>query len=429
MNYSLSKDVNINYTAKVVRLGESRKHQNADRLQIFSVDFNNVITDLSYKEGDIVIYFPVECQINKELISFTNGFSDKELNNDKTISGFFDKSGRVKAVRLRGERSEGIIFKCEDINAFFNSKINWVVNDIFDKVGDVLICNKYIIQSKQQNITKNNKYVTKTDRMIDGQFRFHVDTENLRRNAIKINPNDIISITYKLHGSSGIWSNILVKRKLKWYEKFLLMLGVNIKQEERDIIYSSRRVIKNQYIGDNKSNFYNDDIWGDALDILKDKIPPGISLYGEIVGYTKTGQEIQPKYDYGCQDGTFKIYIYRITFTTDSGLCLEFDPIQIMEFCERYKLNYKNIHYFYGYAKDKYPDIKIDTHWNENFILKLEEEYCNINCWMCKNKVPCEGVVVRKVSLFNYEAYKLKSGDFLLMETKMLDKGKIGLEL
>jgi len=40
---------------------------------------------------------------------------------------------------------------------------------------------------------------------------------------------------------------------------------------------------------------------------------------------------------------------------------------------------------------------------------------------MCKNNVPIEGIVIRK-KVDNFEAYKLKSSEFLQYETKELDK-------
>lgn len=427
MKITQSNKFNPNYSANVVSLPPSRKHSNADRLQVFTIDFSNVITDLSYKEGDLVVYFPVECKINAEFLSFINAFSKKELNNNKEISGFFSDSGRVRAIKLRGERSEGFVLKVSEIERFFNEKIDWRTDQLFDQIGDTIICEKYIIPIKPGTQKDPNKKVAKVNRLVDDQFRFHIDTENLRRNSHKIDPNDIISVSYKLHGTSGIWSNILVKRNLSWYEKILIKLGININKYEYDIVYSSRKVIKNPFLELNKSHFYDSDIWGETLTQIKDKIPPGITLYGEIVGFTKTGQSIQPKYDYGCLPDKSKLYIYRITFTNINGDCFEFNPTQIQEFCDKYGLLTPKL-YYYGPAKDLFPNLDISNHWIENFILELEKEYNNKPCFMCSNDVPCEGIVVRKVNMFNYEAYKLKSPEFLQFETKILDENIAGME-
>lgn len=87
-----------NYLAKVVKLGQPKKHPNADKLQIWDIDGYEVITDLTSKPGDIKIFFPVECQINDRIISKLNLYSDKTLNSDSTISGYIGKQRRVKGV-------------------------------------------------------------------------------------------------------------------------------------------------------------------------------------------------------------------------------------------------------------------------------------------------------------------------------------------
>ena len=57
---------------------------------------------------------------------------------------------------------------------------------------------------------------------------------------------------------------VLCKKKLKWYEKALLKLGVNIVNTEYDYVYSSRKVIKNPNLNPNAQHYYNEDIWGIA---------------------------------------------------------------------------------------------------------------------------------------------------------------------
>ena len=110
----ISEKANRNYLAKVVSLGKSVTHPNADRLQGFIIDHARIYVDLSFKEHDICIYFPLECQIDSRILSFLNLYSDKSLNSDNTKGGFFNPKGRVKAVRLRSEPSQGFIMKAQD---------------------------------------------------------------------------------------------------------------------------------------------------------------------------------------------------------------------------------------------------------------------------------------------------------------------------
>lgn len=80
MTLKISEKANPNYLAKVVRLINLRKHSNADKLQVITIDGNNVITGLEASDGDVYVYFPLEAAINKDFLSYSNSFEDKTLN-------------------------------------------------------------------------------------------------------------------------------------------------------------------------------------------------------------------------------------------------------------------------------------------------------------------------------------------------------------
>lgn len=432
-----------NYRAKVVKLGEPKKHPNADKLQIFTIDYQSIITDLSYKQGDNVIYFPLECVINKGLISYFNGFSDAALNRDKLSKGFFNNQGRVRAVRLRQEASEGFVLKLKELtdwlitNNFHFPK--WELDQEFDSYNDLLICNKYVPVSRQNNERnpKQKQSVKGISRLVDGQFRLHNDTENLRRNIEKLHLTDIIGIHYKKHGTSFVVGNILVNKNLNWKQKILLKLGVDVNKQHYDIVYSSRKVVKNEYETQNTQGYYDSDIWGVVAEELRPILPKGFTVYGEILGYTATGGVIQSMngldYDYGCEKGEHKTYIYRVTQTNEDGFVTELTDTQIKDFCKKFELNYADTFYYYGtvlnYLKEIIPNYDVeDDDWRTTFIKELETIYNEKDCWMCKNKLPEEGIVVRVNKFFGYEAYKLKSFKFLEGETKQLDTEQPNIE-
>jgi len=419
-----------NYRAKIVQLKEPRKHSGADRLICWNIDFQQVITNLDYKEGDVVIYFPVECCVNKDLISFIDGFEDKTLNKNPENKGFFNKHGRVRAISLRKEKSQGCVLPISVIFAFLNKECKYEINQEFDSFNDIVLCKKYIafIKERNNNIKSDKKVVKKISRLVENQFRLHNDTENLRRNSEKINPEDFIGIHYKKHGTSFVVGNVLVKKKLKWYEEVLKKLKIDINQTEYDYVYSSRKVVKNEFETQNVNGFYNEDIWGVVKEELVGKILKGYTLYGEIIGFLPSGGAIQGEYDYGCQKGEHKTYIYRITVTNIDGQVIELDDLQIKQYCEKFNLLYKDTFIYYGKAKDLYPHLDASNHWNEEFVKQLEVDYNEKDCYMCVNKLPEEGIVLRKVNLFDYQAFKLKSARFLEWETKELDKETINIE-
>jgi hypothetical protein len=428
--FKISDKANPNYLAQIVKLENIRPHPNADRLQIAVIQGNSVIVSLDAKEGDVYVYFPLECAINKEFLSWSNSFSDKTLNADKEQSGFFNPKGRVRAVKLRGTPSEGYALPYQKFFDWISMKsgmtvllIDELIGKEFDSFDNILLCEKYVnpIALRKQNKENNKKKGKKAveSKLIEGQFHFHISTPNLRKLISEISPEDYISITRKYHGTSAVISKVLCKKKLNWIEKLLKKLGVNIVDTEYDMVYSSRRVIKNGDIrGDSAVHYYSHDIWGDAAKVLEPSLEPGISLYLEIVGYVGESY-IQSGYDYGCQPGKFDTYVYRITHTDPDGNVFEYSPTQVKEYCIRKGIN-SVPEFYYGKAKDLF-DISTEEHWHENLHEKLCGTYLEKYCWDCNGKIPDEGIVLRVDKPNEICVFKLKSFAFLEMETKQLD--------
>lgn len=438
-----------NYLAKIIKLSQPVKHPNAHSLQGFVIDFNRVWTDMSYKEGDIVVYFPLECQLNPELLSYLNLYQHSELNQDKEKKGYFTDSGRVKAIKLRGEPSEGIVLPIVEVENWLETYANGhpiafslmtsfedCLNKQFDSFTvygtDVWICKKYVPKfTKTQgepNQEKSKNKVKITSLIGEGQFHLHRNTPKLKDNIHQIQPDDIISITDKWHGTSAVFSNVIVKRQLNWFEKFLLWCGIKIQVEKYGNVYSSRSVIKDvDGIKQTEGGFYNVDIWGIVNKELEGKILKGITLYGEIVGYLPTGRGIQGQYDYGCEVGKHEFRVYRITSTNPDGHVTEYNWQGVKDYCDKYGLLHVP-EFYYGRAinfLDFFEDI--DSNFSEILLHKLATTYLEKDCKVCKNKVPAEGIVVR-VEKGDCNAYKLKSFKFLQKESADLDNGEVSLE-
>lgn len=66
--------------------------------------------------------------------------------------------------------------------------------------------------------------------------------------------------------------------------------------------------------------------------------------------------------------------------------------------------------------------------WREEVLKTLEKNYNEKDCYMCTTKVPEEGIIVRVEKLEQYEAYKLKSKRFLLMESEEQEKEVSNIE-
>ena len=105
-----SKNCNINYLAKVVNIKVFRKHSNPEvtKLKCCTIDGFNIITSIDAEPG-LYIYFPTACCINPDFLSYDNLFRKSEKNNNPHKTGLFEDNGKVKAVKLKGELSEGFI--------------------------------------------------------------------------------------------------------------------------------------------------------------------------------------------------------------------------------------------------------------------------------------------------------------------------------
>lgn len=101
------------YCAYITTIKELRKHSNADRLQCATIFGNNVIVDLTYKEGQRVIYFPTDGQLSEEF-AIDNNLVRKKDESGNNIGGYLDPDKRnITALKLRGEKSDGLVLPIE----------------------------------------------------------------------------------------------------------------------------------------------------------------------------------------------------------------------------------------------------------------------------------------------------------------------------
>lgn len=469
-----SKNSDINYLSKIVDIKSFHPHSDPEvnKLKCCTVDGFNVITGIDSQPG-LYVYFPAMSRINPDFLSYANLFRHKDLNRDPNQTGMFDDNGKVKAIKLRGEISEGFILPVAVLQNYVVSVTNKELSNVEDGVEFDVVANgtkefwiskKFIAKHTIPNtIAKGGKITKKVkkglNKVIDTQFRFHYDTVLIKKVPNVITPNSRIQISYKIHGTSGISARVLCRHPLTWKQKIAKWL-TGEEFNVYDGIYASRTVIKNKYY--NKAvtpGFYGVDVWKRADDIVGPILEDGMTAYYEIVGYLPNGNYIQKGYDYGCvppsivrkfppeedrpyyisnPDGThtfykeekhFKVRIYRLTYTNVDGKVFEFSPHQVQHWCKKVGLTPVEECYC-GLAKDLYPDIKIDENWNSNFLDRLSNDkkfFMECDSPHCNNKVPHEGLVI-KIDDGITRAFKLKCFRFLNKEQQQLDKGEENIE-
>ena len=455
MKLQISKNANINYLAKVINIKSFTSHPNPEvtRMKIAHIDGYGICVGINEPEGWYV-YFPVLSQLNPNLLSYLNLYRDKELNaNPEDTPGFFEKNGKVSNIRLRGFPSEGFLLPYSKLQSWILSSINIELPDAtkeleFDEAehdGKTFwVCKKYIVKQTRtpgsgNKRNKRDNKIKQFNKIREDQFHFHYDTIILKKCPHVIQPNDIIHISEKIHGTSGISAYILCHQPLNWKQKIAKWL-TGEEFDKYDYIYASRTVIKNQYYNKNVTpGYYGCDVWAEADKIVKPHLWKGMSAYYEIVGFLPNGGYIQKGYDYGCiqpskdekytEGKHFKVRIYRITTVNTEGQIHEWSAREVQIWCKNNGLT-PVTEFYYGYAKDLYKDLDPSEHWTENFLERLSNDknfFMEMNSPSCNNKVPHEGIVIKKENMVS-EAFKLKTFKFLGKESEAADKGESNIE-
>ena len=466
------------YCATIVRIGEVKPIEGSDFLAMTLVNgFPIVVRKDQVKEGDVMVYCPIETQLSSNFLSINNLYEigSYELNSNrgtiqdllqsgqtdlaKSQVGFFNKHGRVKLIRLRGQASMGYLITireminyCPKLSQF---KFEDHIGEDFNEINGEEFIKVYIPPVKEgtprvSRDRRRNKKLQKVSRMIPGEFSFHYDTQQLNRSMDRFNPDTPVDISVKIHGTSICLGNVLVKKPKQFKNKFInkihTMLPLKWQKivEDYDLIYSSRTVIKNDDLNPAKGvGYYSSDVWGEYGKLLKPYIPQGMEIFGEIFGYeTGTSRMIQKGYDYGCKVGENRLMIYRIRTKNEDGTHKEWNMKDICDWVKGLKRVLENDGVenkimltpmlYSGTLHELYPEISTETHWQENVLEALKNEkrfFMEKDEPMNITKMPREGIVIRIQDDPVVEAFKLKCIKFLEKEAKNIDKGEVDMEM
>ena len=392
--------------------------------------------------------------------------SEIEANTEYVRSrvGFFNKTGRVRSIRLGGVASKGYLFTLEEL-AKYNPKVKDInleeyLGQDFDTVDGELFVKAYVPfvpekRTKTSSAEKRNKKIVRFDRMIEGEFSFNYDSLLLPKNIHKIKPTDSVAITVKVHGTSFVCGKVHVKTPIKlpfiqrMCNKFIDLTGWFKKYRTIDYkieygnVTSSRKVIKNKYINkDVTDGYYSVDVWSEYGELIYPYLSEGMTLYGEIFGYlTNSTKMIQKQYDYGCEVGTNKLMPYRITTSLPDGGKYEWNVEEVKDWTEKLIKEHPEIAdrihvidlLYHGTLADLYPTLSLTEHWNENVLEELRNDKKHFgmekNEPLCENKVPREGLCIRIDDDETNENFKLKCQKFYDREKKLMDEGEVDIEM
>lgn len=409
---------NANYAATVVKIESLNPLDNSDNLLGAPLLGMQAIVSKDTEVGAIGVVFVAGTQLSDEYTSRNNLYRHKEFNEDKTQGGFIEDNRRVKAMKLRGNRSDALFMPLSSL-AYTKVNISELkVGDAFEELNGHEICKKFEIKTKSPIFEKNKHKVF--SRVDDKMFPRHYDTDQYYRVLDRFKPYTEIIVTQKLHGCLLRFSNIPVKRRLSLAEKWVSKVGVKVQKEEYDHVYGSNRVIKDAN-NPNQEHFYDVDIWTLAGKKYDSVVPGNFIIYGELIGWTPDGSPIQKGYTYRLPKGTSEFYVYRVAQINNKGLLTDLSWDQVKEFCRDRGM--KTVPELWrGKHQDFNPEEWLDTNYHDI----LHGGYAD--AVPLDKESPCdEGVCIRVDGLAPYLA-KLKSPMFYAHEDKMLDEEALDME-
>lgn len=413
------------YCAYITTIKGLRKHTNADRLQCVEVFGQNVIVDLNYYEGQKVVFFPSDGQLSLEYATDNNLVRVKDENGNN-IGGYMDPEKRnVTAIRLRGEKSEGLVLPIETLSKYTDvSKLK--DGDQITVLDGHEICQKYIPRGKRNNHpveTGSKKKKKKSKESVSHPFfEEHKDTAQLAYNMSAFRPGDTIYITRKLHGTSArTMKTVKITKKSNKLRRFLHM-EPKITREVSVVSGSRRVVLKDMNAND---GYYSDNGFRRKYhDLLKENLPEGFEVFYEIVGYVNettpimgsvSNKGVKEKefvkkfgdtttFSYGCKPGESDMYVYRMTATTADGTVVELPWETVKVWCD--KLGVKHV-----------PDLEKFIYTTpEDLKERANKHLSNMPADEIGKTHVAEGVVVRIDNRSTFTAYKDKVFEFKVIE-------------
>lgn len=401
----------VNYAAESIVVWDTIKFEALSNL--VGIPWRGYIALVSkdIKPGTRMVMFPPESQLSEAVAYEHNLYAKASQNKDTTVKGYFGNTRRVKAIRLRGVVSNAF---AADASWFDNPP----VGTVFDTVDGVTISQKFTTHKPQpQSKRKSGKQRVQF-------FPEHYDTGMYLRNPGWIVGGDYVTITQKIHGTSGRWGRVPVLRELTWKERLAKRFGVPVNEYTHEFVSGSRHVIKG--ISEGQQDFYDVDIWSEVGETIKDRIPNDVMVYGEIIGWIGD-QPIQKDYTYRIPKGEWRMYVYRVSVLSSDGTEYDLPWPAVEEFCENRQLETVKVlasGTFYDMRKRFDTDEAFAEFWMDRHF--YDEGYDALP--LSEDSPVDEGVVIRADNGITPTALKIKGPAYYEHASASIDQGVPDIE-
>lgn len=424
-----------NYAAAVIRVPAPFALPGADRLVGLGIFGYTVITqkDGDIHEGDLAVFFPAESQLSEKLAHGANLHRHGDRNADQSAKGYLEDNRRVRALKLRGTISNGLILPVAVVERIFKVPGELTEGDTFDHINGFEVSRKFRVKEPAARDSREKANVKKAFKRVDAAlFPVHIETDQYLRNEQLLDDDDILIVTQKLHGTSWRGGRVPVRRQLKWHERLAQKLGVKVAEHDVDVVFGSRQVIKDIH-NPNQQHFYGVDLWTEFGQIIEDRIPANMIVYGELVGWTADGAPIQKGHTYGVPEGEVQLYVYRVSLITSAGELYDLSWDQVRLFCGEHGFQHVP-ELWRGFKRD----FNVEAFREQDFgAMHTRLRPAGGEPVFVDTPVPLspggtgadEGIAIRverggRVPLL----FKVKNDSHYLYETAQLDAGELDLE-
>jgi RNA ligase (TIGR02306 family) len=206
----------LRVTAEILTVHE---HPNADALELAQVGlYRAVVAKGAYRTGDAAVYIPEQAVLPDELI--------EELGLTGRLAGA--RSNRVKAVRLRGELSQGIVCRPKALAGADLARAASEGTDFAELLG----------------ITK---WVPPVPPMMSGEVEPApgllpwLEIENIRRHPDVFTAGEPVVLTEKVHGSACLLTYHAEDGRVEVSSKGFGARSLALKEDERNLYWRAVR--------------------------------------------------------------------------------------------------------------------------------------------------------------------------------------------